>query len=61
MQNFLAHIGHLSCINQLHAGHFAFMQDNFTDNITLIELGEIARVVSVFVLFPVMMVTEKCQ
>ena len=49
-----------------HVGHFALMQDNFTDNITFFELSELVRVVSLlvisyYVLFLVMVVVEKCQ
>ena len=60
-ENYLAHVGHLSCMNRLRVGHYEFMQDNFFDNITFIELGKLIRVISLFVLFPLMMVTEKCQ
>ena len=63
-ENFSTHVGHFFCMNPLHVGHFEFMQDNFTDNITFIELGKLVTVISVFVLFPlmiIMMVTEKCQ
>ena len=58
-ENLLSNVGHLSCMNWLHVGHFAFMHNNFTNNITLTELGEL--VISYFVLFHLMMVAEKCQ
>ena len=44
-------------MNGLHVRHFEFMQDNFADNITFIELGKL--IISFFVLFPLMMGTEK--
>ena len=37
-------------MNRLHVGHFPFMQDNFTDNITFIEQGQL---VGSFFLFSV--------